>query len=110
MHGQLWLIITCTASRVTTAALLSIHTASRVHSMSHFTFHKFHHILIVFFADALRIYRVRPNCIQHDLCGPVGLFGLHILRSAVGRYIMVQSVLDCAVVVRSAFSDTHSTA
>jgi len=26
MHRQLWLIITCTASRVTTAALLSIHT------------------------------------------------------------------------------------
>jgi len=26
----LWLIITCTGSRVTTAALLSIHTASRV--------------------------------------------------------------------------------
>jgi len=33
MHRQLWLIITCTASRVTTSALLSIHTASRVYSI-----------------------------------------------------------------------------
>jgi len=33
MYRQLWLIITCTASRVTSAALLSIHTASRVYSI-----------------------------------------------------------------------------
>ena len=34
MLRQLWLIITCTASRVTTAALLSLHTASRVYGIS----------------------------------------------------------------------------
>jgi len=34
VHRKLWLIITCTPSRVTTAVLLSIHTASRVYSIS----------------------------------------------------------------------------
>jgi len=34
MHRQLWLIIACTASRVTTTSLLSKHTASRVYSIS----------------------------------------------------------------------------
>jgi len=34
MHRQLWLMITRTASRVMTATLLSIHTASHVYSIS----------------------------------------------------------------------------
>ena len=34
MHRQLWLIIACTAIRVTTTLLMSKHTASRVYSIS----------------------------------------------------------------------------
>jgi len=34
MHRQLWLIITCTASRVTTTSLFAKHKASRVYSIS----------------------------------------------------------------------------
>jgi len=37
MHRQLWLIIACTASRVTTTSLLSKHMASHVYSISLFS-------------------------------------------------------------------------
>jgi len=67
------------------------------------TRYKFHQILICF-GDALRIYRVRPNCIQHDhaVCVVRSACSASMVRSAV-TIIMVQSVPDC-VVVQSAFS------
>jgi len=56
---------------------------------------------------AYTLYRVRPNCIQHDhaVCAVRSAYSISIVRLAV-VIIMVQSFPDCAVVVRSAFSET----
>jgi len=64
---------------------------------------------LICFWRCVRIYRVRPNCIQHDhaVCAVRSAYSVSIVRSAVA-IIMIHSVPDyshCAV-LRSAFSET----
>jgi len=60
----------------------------------------------MFFGDALRIYRqlTAYSMIEPSVRSACAIL---IMRSAV-VIIMAQSVPDCAVVVRSAFSETRS--